>query len=210
MDIIAGTWNNVPFKQDSDLSINCKFKNALKKWSKNLSNLNKILSNCNYTLALLDGLEEQRDLSIMERYFRLIIKKHTQKLLEAKTIYWKSRAKIRWAQLGDENSKKNHTIATQSYRINYITSINDMNGKYIKNHDHKAVIILNSYKERLGISIDPMMTFDLDTLVTIHALSHLDDPFTAEEIVVVLKEIPTNRALGPAGFNGLFMKNARS
>jgi hypothetical protein len=34
---------------------------------KNLSNLNKIFSNCSYTLALHDGLEEQRNLSIIER-----------------------------------------------------------------------------------------------------------------------------------------------
>jgi hypothetical protein len=156
-------------------------------------------------MALVDGLEEQRNFSITKKNFRIIIKKYTQKILEAKIIYWKSRAKIRWAQLGDENSKNFHTVATQSYRRNYITSIKDMNGEYITNHDHKVAIIWNSYKERLGIYTNPIMTSDLDDLVHRHELSHLDDPFILEEIKNVLKN-RINRAPGPDGFNGLFMK----
>jgi hypothetical protein len=56
-----------------------------------------------------------------------------------------------------------------------------MNGEYITNHDHKAVF-WNFYKERLGISTNPIMTSDLDDQVHKHELSHLDDPFTPEEI----------------------------
>jgi hypothetical protein len=51
-----------------------KTKFAMKKWSRNHSNLQKIIGNCNYTLVLLDGIEEQRNLSIMEK-----IQKYTQK-----------------------------------------------------------------------------------------------------------------------------------
>jgi hypothetical protein len=50
------------------------------------------------------------------------------------------------------------------------------------------------------------MLFPLSQIVQIHDLSHLDDPFTMEEIEAVVKEMPTNSALGPDGFNGLFMK----
>jgi hypothetical protein len=46
---------------------NLTLRAALKKWSRNLSNLNKIISNCNFSLAMLDGLEEERPLSIMEK-----------------------------------------------------------------------------------------------------------------------------------------------
>jgi hypothetical protein len=59
-----------PIKQDSTLNINIKFKYlraALKKWSRNHSNLHKSIDNCNFTLALLDGIEEQQSLSIMEK-----------------------------------------------------------------------------------------------------------------------------------------------
>jgi hypothetical protein len=109
MELILDSWNMAPIKQDSALNINIKFKYlraAMEKWSRNHSNLHKIIDNCSYTLALLDGIEEQRSLSIMEKNFRRILKAHTPKLLETKIIYWTNRAKMRWEQLGDENTKK--------------------------------------------------------------------------------------------------------
>jgi hypothetical protein len=124
---------------------------------------------------------------------------------------------MRWAKLGDENTKFFHTVATQSYRRNYITSIKDDDGNYITNHDHKVAIIWNSYKnrlgitnlqKRLGITNNPVMSFDLDHLVTRYELSHLDDPFTMDEISTVLKEIPLDKSPGPDGFSGLFMKKS--
>jgi hypothetical protein len=211
MELINKSWNMAPIMQDLALNINAKFKYlraALKKWSRNHSNLHKIIENCNFTLALLDGIEDQRNLSIMEKNFRKIHKAHTAKLLETKRIYWKNRAKMRWAKLGDENTKIFLTVATQSYRRNYITSIKDDDRNYITNHDHKAAIIWNSYKNRLGQSSNPDMSFDLDHLISRSELAHLDDPFTMEEINTVLKEIPPDKAPGPDGFNGLFMKKS--
>jgi DnaJ-domain-containing protein 1 len=70
--------------------INAKFKRtrySLKKWSKRVSNLKEIINNCQYTLALLDGIEEQRNLSVVEKNFRRIVEIHTRKMLEAKRIY---------------------------------------------------------------------------------------------------------------------------
>jgi hypothetical protein len=63
-------WSDAPIKNDMAPSLNAKFKclrAALKKWSRNLSNLNIIIGNCNFTLAMLDGLEEQRELSMMKK-----------------------------------------------------------------------------------------------------------------------------------------------
>jgi hypothetical protein len=93
MELINKSWNMAPIMQDSALNINAKLKYlraALKKWSRNHSNLHKIIENCNFTLALLDGIEDQRNLSIMEKNFRKILKAHTAKLLETKRIYWKN------------------------------------------------------------------------------------------------------------------------
>ena len=40
---------------------------GLKRWSKSLSQLNKTIDSCNFVLALLDGLEDQRLLSLLEK-----------------------------------------------------------------------------------------------------------------------------------------------
>jgi hypothetical protein len=46
-----------------------------------------VIAKCNYTLALLDGLEEQRNLSIIKKNFKRILGEHTRKLLDAKRSY---------------------------------------------------------------------------------------------------------------------------
>jgi hypothetical protein len=76
---------------------------GIKKWSKHLSQLSVIISNCSYVLTLLDGLEEHRSLSVVETNFRTALIKHQTKLIEAQRLYWRKRANIRWAKLGDEN-----------------------------------------------------------------------------------------------------------
>jgi hypothetical protein len=37
-------------------------------------------------------------------------------------------------------------------------------------------------------------------------LPEMDGPFTMEEIIAVLKDMPSDHALGPDGFNGAFFK----
>jgi hypothetical protein len=90
MDIFNTKWNNAAYKSDSARQITINFKDlryGLKKWSKHMSNVNQTINNCSYTLALLDGIEDQRHLSLDEKNFRKILQSHTRKLLEAKRIY---------------------------------------------------------------------------------------------------------------------------
>jgi hypothetical protein len=51
------------------------------------------------------------------------------------------------------------------------------------------------------------MSFDLDTLISVEVdLSSLVQPFTKEEIDRVIRTTPPDKAPGPDGFNGLFLK----
>jgi hypothetical protein len=61
-DIFNNCWTSSEYKSDSAMMLNGKFK-----WSKNISNLGNLITKCNFTLALIDGLEEQRCLSIAEK-----------------------------------------------------------------------------------------------------------------------------------------------
>lgn len=59
----------------------------------------------------------------------------------------------------------------------------------------------------MAVSLDPIMLFNLSTLMT--PLNDLDDivaPFLHEEIDQVVRRMPPDKAPGPDGFNGLFLK----
>ena len=55
------------------------------------------------------------------------------------------------------------------------------------------------------------MGFDLEELIDkVEGLDDLTHPFTQDEIGTVLKDLPTDRAPGSDGFNGLFVKKCWS
>jgi hypothetical protein len=53
----------------------------------------------------LDGLEDARALSLIERNFRNIVQAHLKKFFEAKRTYWRKRAIIRFVKFGEENTQ---------------------------------------------------------------------------------------------------------
>jgi hypothetical protein len=65
-------WDSNHFYSNSAKTISGKFKQlrkGLKSWSRELSRLNKNINNAGWVVALLDGLEEARTLSILEKTF---------------------------------------------------------------------------------------------------------------------------------------------
>lgn len=90
LDVVSLHWNIAPYCANAATTLNAKFKQVrlgLRKWSKEFSRLGRLIHNCNYVMALLDGLEEQRLLAVIERSFRRLVKQHLAKLLEAKKEY---------------------------------------------------------------------------------------------------------------------------
>ena len=69
-------------------------------------------------------------------------------------------------------------------------------------------MLWESYKQRLGICEFSNIHYDLSTLLTEHNLDHLDTEFSQTEIEVVIKSLSNSHALGPDGFNGLFIKKS--
>jgi hypothetical protein len=58
----------------------------------------------------------------------------------------------------------------------------------------------------MGVSTNPTMLFDLASLIEpVDGLQELEAPFHHSEIDLIVKRMPTDKAPGPDGFNGLFM-----
>ena len=109
--------------------------------------------------------------------------------------------------VGDENSKFFHAMASERLRRNSISSLQREDGSSISDHDQMAGILWNSFKSRMGQAQGISMGFDLSSLIApVLGLEELDAPFSDDEISAVLKDLPTDWAPGPDGFNGMFVK----
>jgi hypothetical protein len=153
MELVQAAWSTSVRAEGSASIIAAKFKNlrrVLKRWSKDISKLANLVKECNEVLVVLDKLEERRALSIPERNFRFILKAHIGKLLKAKNDYWRQRYTVRWVQFGDEPTKFFHAAATERYRHNTITSLQDDQGREVFLHEEKAAILWDSFKGRMG------------------------------------------------------------
>src|SRR4051812_20177106 len=124
-------------------------------------------------------------------------------LLEAK-------GEIKWVKLGDENTKFFHSRATISFRHNYISMLKDDSDLEIYDHDGKANLLWNSFKDRMGTSDKPEMHFNLNDLagdcLSQEEKEALEKSFSDEEIDEVIKNLPNDKSPGPDGFNNEFMK----
>lgn len=98
-------------------------------------------------------------------------------------------------------------MASERYKKNSIASLTLPDGTCVEDHASKESIIFHAFKERLGTSSKHDMKFSLwDIIKRIEGLDELTLPFTREEVDLVVKEMPADRAPGPDGFNGSFLK----
>jgi hypothetical protein len=119
----------------------------------------------------------------------------------------KSSRAVKWAQLGDENTKFFHANATIKHNKNSTQFLEGTNGQPKFGHKEKAAILWEAYKERLNSSEFSHMYFKLDQLIQeVDGLESLDAPFSPLEIVNVVNNLPLGKSLGPDGFNSDFIK----
>jgi hypothetical protein len=210
LELVERVWS-VPVRAKSSSGIiTAKLKNLryeLKRWGKSLSHFKDLVAKCNHVIFLLDQIEDARDLTRPEFNFRNIVKSHLKHLLQIQSDYWKSRCIVRWFKLGGENTKFFHSKATERYRHNKIAEIKDDDGNILVDHNEKANAFWISYKGRMGVCIPTASPFHLEEIISpCSDLSSLVEPFSDEEISNIVKYIKPDRAPGPDGFNGLFLK----
>jgi hypothetical protein len=144
LECVSLHWHHSPVFGNVAQNLSSKLKHVragLKIWSKNISNLNRLIYNCNWVLLLMDGLEDQRALSHIESVFRTLVKSHLATLLDSKRAYWKQRNTVRWVNLGDENSSFFHTMATISHKKNFIVNLTKPDGTTVTDHEQKANLL---------------------------------------------------------------------
>jgi hypothetical protein len=110
--------------------------------------------------------------------------------------------------LNGENTKYFHARATERYRRNAISEIQDEDGNTLVEHQQKAAAFWQCFKNRMGVSFPPRVSIVFDRYISVvHGLDVLADPFSVEEIEGVMSHLKVDKAPGPDGFNGLFFKH---
>jgi hypothetical protein len=61
-------------------------------------------------------------------------------------IWWHQRSRVRWAQLGDQNTKLFDASATERWRRNPIVKLQRDDGIWIENVHQTRVLLMNYYK----------------------------------------------------------------
>ena len=109
--------------------------------------------------------------------------------------------------MAEDNTKFFHAMAANRYRRNSIAMLKDGDGRIVSDHEEMAGMLWSCDKNRMGQSDGINMQLDLARLFNrVDGLDALTVPFTTEEMDLVVKEMPANKAPGPDGFSGLFLK----
>lgn len=97
-------------------------------------------------------------------------------------------------------------MATISHKKNFIASLTTTDGILVTDHNQKAQLLWESFKNRMGISNFSGITYVLSSILTANNLDHLDADFSLEEINSIIRSLPNSHASGPDEFNGMFLK----
>ena len=209
LEVVRNIWA-IHCPGDSAKCISSKFKllrKGLRNWSTSISIIYKLIENCNATILMLDDIEDCRTLHITEWNFREVVKRKLSHLLDCKHEHWRKRCTARWAKLNSENTAYFHSMATIRYRKNSIATLRREDGSEVSDHFDKAGLLRQVFKERLGTSVHIDQTFDFsEHVLQHHGLQSLSLPFSHAEIDEAVSDLPSDKAPGPDGFNGLFIK----
>ena len=207
MECVQEVWQKHSHKTHISAIIMDKLKAlrfALKKWQKGLSHIKILIEKCNWVIFWLDDLEDSRPLFLSESNFRKLVKMHHEHLLHLQFLYWKKRCTIRYIKVGEENSKFFQAMATERYRKNSIATLQLSDGTVSSDHDTIAKEFLEIFKGRMG-TVKPIFLGNdiLSIIPRVQGLDVLTRPFEVKEIEQVIRELPTDKAPGPDGFNVL-------
>lgn len=116
-----------------------------------LSSLAVIITKTKLLIAMLDIMEEYKDLTIQEWNFRDALQTHLGALLHWQKIYWKQRSNIKWVKFGDHATEFFNARVSINNRINAITCLEGIDGQLVFDHKKKVDLLWEAYKNRLVI-----------------------------------------------------------
>lgn len=211
LEVVADAWASPAGNVDACRTLDFKLRRmakALRSWSmKNIGSVRLQLFMTRELVAQFDAAQDSRALTDEEWAMLADLKRQSLGLASLARTIARNRARIRYLEEGDANTKFFHLQACHRSRKNYIPSLLH-EGNWFSAEDAKADVIFSYYNGILGTPFQRQHAIHLDDLLPQLDLTGIDACFSEEEIWATVKELPVDRAPGPDGFTGLFYRAA--
>ncbi|XP_051228971.1 uncharacterized protein [Lolium perenne] len=206
MDVVKKAWEKAAQTNDPARKLHIKLSrtaSALRKWYKNLQKEAAFQEDiANEVIFQLDLAQEERELTPDERLLRQFLK---ARLLGIAAF--ERRARLDWIKSGDANTRFFHLRANGLRRKNHIPSLVSADGAEVTDHAAKANILHKHFVNLLGKTSQRQNRLNWDALgIQLVNLSHLDAPFSLDELKEAVFGLHSEKAPGPDGFTGIFYK----
>ncbi|KAK1606196.1 hypothetical protein QYE76_029880 [Lolium multiflorum] len=204
---ILAAWSST-FRSDPTARIVARLRlcrTKCKNWTRQTSPSVEREKDCRILIHLLDLLEEGRPLSPTENLLRSLTMDALHLSIKERSLCWRTRAKIRFALEGDENTKFFHASATCRRRRNSIPSL-VVNDVATSDHLGKAAIPQEFFSDLLGSVSPTAWRFDLSSLYPNETplAGCLCAPFSMDEVKKAVLSMNKNSSPGPDGFGPAF------
>lgn len=154
----------------------------------------------------LDIAQENRALTDSEHRLRSKLKKRILGWAVIEKARKRQCSRITYIREGDANTKFFHLKANSRRRKNFIQRLRKDQG-WAFSHQDKQQIIQDHFSNVMADPPAASRDFCWDALnfPTVN-LASLDDPFTEQEVLAAIKQLPHDKAPGPDGYTGCFFK----
>lgn len=175
---------------------------ALKMWAKSKLGRNKVLRcAAEQLIGVLDVVQDFRQLSEEEIQLKKDLKVRLLGLLAAEKLRAKPASRLSHIRAAEANS-------ANARRKNQIFSL-QANDQVCSTHEQKEGLLFNYFSSHFGRPAPRIQTFNWELLgLPSCDLRHLEDVFTEEEVRLVIADIAAEKAPGPDGFIGVFLKSS--
>lgn len=147
-----------------------------------------------------------RPLNTQEAWLRRQLKQHTLALTSMQRTIARLRSRIQWLGEGDATTEYFFPHARYRKRKKYIGALT-VGDRTLTSHDEKEEAIWEYYNGLLGTAQARTSTLNLQAVLPPGIdMAGLDATITEEEVWMVIKDMPQDKAPGPDGFTGRFYK----
>lgn len=205
---MGDAWNLIPQEGNPYVVLDAKLRamtKSLKKWSDRwIGNVKLQIGIAMEIIYQLDKAMDTRTLTDQESALRQLLKQKLLGLCSLERTIARQRSRILFLREGDAKTSFFHQSACHRQRRNMLTMI--QHGDTIASGQEEIANEVDEYFSNVfGEAPTRALSVDLSLLhMPVRDLSHLEAPFTEEEVERIVKAMPPDKAPGPDGFSCRF------